>query len=51
MGDGAPMAWIEFVDAKPAPAEGEVPPQKKTIKQRLHERRKEAAKARKGAAA
>lgn len=45
MGDGAPMAYIEFVDPRP---EGETPaePKKKTLKQRLHERRKEMAKAR-----
>ena len=45
MGDGAPMAYIEFVDPKP---EGDTPvaPAKKTIKQRLHERRKEMAKMR-----
>lgn len=45
MGDGAPMAYIEFVDAAPV-VEGEAPAQKKTLKQRLHERRKEMAKAR-----
>lgn len=44
MGDGAPMAYIEFVDQRP---EGEAPsaPKKKTLKQRLHERRKAMAKA------
>ena len=45
MGDGAPMAYIEFVD-QPVKVEGEAPPAKrKTLKQRLHERRKEMAKA------
>jgi large subunit ribosomal protein L17 len=44
MGDGAPMAVIEFVDV-PVAAEGEAP-KRKTLKQRLHERRKEMAKAR-----
>lgn len=45
MGDGALMAYIEFVDPRP---EGETPeaPKKKSLKQRLHERRKEMAKAR-----
>ena len=44
-GDGAMMAYVEFVDAistgpdEPAPA-------KKTLKQRLHERRKELRKSR-----
>lgn len=45
MGDGAPMAYVEFVDAKPEMANPEEP-KKKTMKQRLHERRKEMAKAR-----
>lgn len=44
MGDGALMAYIEFVDPRPA-VEGEEPA-KKTMKQRLHEKRKEMAKAR-----
>ena len=48
MGDGAPMAYIEFVDVAP---EGAEPPKKKTMKQRLHERRKEVAKMRKEAGA
>ncbi|MEN6626889.1 MAG: 50S ribosomal protein L17 [Candidatus Sumerlaeia bacterium] len=49
MGDGAPMAYIEFVDR---PAEGtEEEPKKKTLKQRKHERRKEVAKMRKEAKA
>lgn len=45
MGDGAPMAYVEFVDPRP---EGQNPaePKKKTMKQRLHERRKEMAKMR-----
>ena len=43
MGDGAPMAYIEFVDAAPR-AEGEAPKKPRTLKQRLHERRKEMAK-------
>lgn len=44
-GDGALMAYIEFVDA---PAKGEDSPgaERKTMKQRLHERRKEMAKVR-----
>jgi large subunit ribosomal protein L17 len=42
-GDGALMAYIEFVDAKPKEAKPEQP---KSVKQRLHERRKEMAKAR-----
>jgi large subunit ribosomal protein L17 len=45
MGDGAPMAYIEFVDEAPK-AEGGAPAKRKTLKQRLHERRKELAKAR-----
>lgn len=45
MGDGAPMAYIEFVDPRPA-AEGPAPAKPRTMKQRLHERRKEMAKAR-----
>ena len=45
MGDGAPMAYVEFVDARP---ESDTPAgtARKTMKQRLHERRKEMAKAR-----
>ena len=45
MGDGSPMAYVEFVDPKPA-SETPEEPKKKTIKQRLHERRKEMNKAR-----
>jgi large subunit ribosomal protein L17 len=45
MGDGAPMAYIEFVDAAPKD-EAATPAKPKTMKQRLHERRKELAKAR-----
>ena len=45
MGDGAPMAYIEFVDPKPT-AGVEEPPKRKTMKQRLHERRKEMGKVR-----
>jgi large subunit ribosomal protein L17 len=48
-GDGAPMAFIEFVDAAPVSPD-ENKPQRKTVKQRLHERRKEVAKARKAGA-
>ncbi len=44
-GDGALMSYIEFVDAKPQSAEDQAP-EKKTLKQRLHERRKEMAKMR-----
>ena len=46
MGDGAPMAYLEFVDERPASETPEAP-KHKTMKQRLHERRKEMAKARK----
>lgn len=45
MGDGAPMAYIEFVDPRPESETPEVS-KKKSLKQRLHERRKEMAKAR-----
>ncbi len=49
-GDGALMAYIEFVDAAPK-AEGSAGGDSatKTIKQRLHERRKELQKARRRA--
>ncbi|MBI1783683.1 50S ribosomal protein L17 [Candidatus Sumerlaeota bacterium] len=43
-GDGALMAYIEFVDAAPR-AEGEEP-KKKSLQQRLRERRKELERAR-----
>ena len=43
MGDGAPMAYIEFVD-QVTQTEGEAPAKRKPMKQRLHERRKELAK-------
>ncbi len=46
MGDGAPMAFIEFVDAAAAPAEGQGT-QRKTLKQRMHEARKERERLRK----
>lgn len=49
MGDGAPMAFIEFVDQPEAGPEE--PTKKKTLKQRQHERRKEMAKMRKEAGA
>lgn len=49
MGDGAPMAYIEFVDQPEAGTEE--PKKRKTLKQRLHERRKEVAKMRKEAGA
>jgi large subunit ribosomal protein L17 len=45
MGDGAPMAYIEFVDQRPAASETAAP-ERKTLKQRLHQRRKELKKAR-----
>jgi large subunit ribosomal protein L17 len=45
MGDGAPMAYIEFVDEAPK-TEGAEPAKPKTLKKRLHERRKEMAKVR-----
>jgi large subunit ribosomal protein L17 len=45
MGDGAPMAYIELVDPKPVTGTGEQP-KRKTMKQRLHERRKEMGKVR-----
>jgi large subunit ribosomal protein L17 len=46
-GDGALMAYVEFVDAEARPAaEGPAPDAKKTLKQRIHERRKELAKRR-----
>jgi len=44
-GDGAPMAYIEFVDQPAKPDDGAVS-ERKTMKQRLHERRKEMAKVR-----
>lgn len=44
-GDGALMAYVEFVDRPEKPAD-DGGPEKKTMKQRLHERRKEMAKAR-----
>ena len=48
MGDGAPMAFVEFVDTAPTGAEGAGPPAtRKTMKQRKHELRKEMAKRRK----
>lgn len=50
MGDGAPMAYIEFVDPRAHDAAGEEAKkakQPKTLKQRLHQRRKEVAKMRK----
>jgi hypothetical protein len=41
------MAYVEFVDAEARPAaEGPAPDAKKTLKQRIHERRKELAKRR-----
>lgn len=48
-GDGTLMAYIEFVDApavSEADGEGEGKPSRKTMKQRMHERRKEMAKMR-----
>jgi large subunit ribosomal protein L17 len=45
MGDGAPMAYIEFVDAAPK-GEDDAPKKPRTLKQRLHERRKEMRKMR-----
>lgn len=45
MGDGAPMAWIEFVDAAPQ-AEAGAPEAPKTMKQKMHERKKQMAKMR-----
>ena len=51
-GDGAPMAWIEFVDQSPEGPGGEkAPVKRKTLKQRMHERRKEMARMRKEAGA
>ena len=48
MGDGAPMAFVEFVDPPPAEVEKEpLQTKRKTLKQRLHQRRKEMAKMRK----
>ena len=44
-GDGAMMAYIEFVDARPESDEA-APAPSKTLKQRLHERRKEMKKQR-----
>jgi large subunit ribosomal protein L17 len=47
-GDGALMSYIEFVDERPPDAEGaEPPPRRKSMKQRIHQRRKELAKSRK----
>lgn len=46
-GDGAPMAYIEFVDAAPKSNDStEKPSAEKALKQKLHQRRKEMAKAR-----
>ncbi len=47
-GDGALMSYIEFVDEQTTDS-GDMtpPPQKKSVKQRLHQRRKELAKSRK----
>lgn len=42
-GDGALMAYIEFVDRKPVESKPEEP---KTLQKRIHERRKEMAKRR-----
>lgn len=39
MGDGAPMAYIEFVDPRPKKEEAE-PKKPKTMKQRIHEKKK-----------
>ncbi len=50
MGDGAPMAWIEFVDSE-GPGGETAPVKRKTLKQRMHERRKEMARMRKDARA
>ena len=48
MGDGAPMAFVEFVDPPPAEVEKEpLQTKRKTLNQRLHQRRKEMAKMRK----
>ncbi|MCL5269926.1 MAG: 50S ribosomal protein L17 [bacterium] len=47
VGDGALMSYVEFVDPAPQAVPGEEKPAaRKTIKQRLHERRKEMAKIR-----
>ena len=46
MGDGAPMAYIEFVDEASKGEAAGAPSGRKTLKQRLHERRKELAKMR-----
>lgn len=45
-GDGAPMAIIELVDAKAISSDGEGGGQAKSMKQKLHERRKEMQKMR-----
>lgn len=47
MGDGAPMAYIEFVDAAPRDESGTAQAPK-SLKQRIHERRKELARQRRG---
>jgi large subunit ribosomal protein L17 len=45
MGDGALMTFVEFVDLPETGGDDETPvAKKKTLKQRLHERRKEMAK-------
>ena len=47
MGDGALMSYVEFVDPRPMDEfEAEKPEKKMTLKQRIHERRKEMAKSR-----
>ena len=54
-GDGALMAWIEFVDEAPVATDEDAPrpgfDRKKLMKKKLHERRKELAKQRKKAMA
>jgi large subunit ribosomal protein L17 len=46
MGDGAPMAYIEFVDPAPRTEQDQAPAKAKTKKQIMHQRRKEMKKTR-----
>ncbi len=46
MGDGALMAYVEFVDELPRPEAPAAPTIEKKVKRRLHERRKELRRAR-----
>ena len=45
-GDGALMAYIEFVDTAPTAGEQDKPDMRQNLKQKMHQRRKEMRKAR-----